>query len=167
MKKLITLISVAACLLVGFTTQAQSKLAHIDSQELLKAMPEMVQAQNEIQKLQDNYKASFEGVYKEYAAKIQGLQNLPPTTTQEEAQQKQQEIVELQQRIQEAEQSAGQEIQKKQAELTRPIFEKARAAINKVAQAQGFDFVLDESGGLLVVANGKDLLEDVKKELGI
>ena len=130
-------------------------------------MPEMTQAQNELKKLEENYKAQFEGVYKEFQAKIQDLQNLPPTITQEEANQKQQEVVELQQRIKEAEQSAAQDIQKKQAELTAPIFEKARKAINKVAADQGIDFVLDQSGGLLVVANGKDLLADVKAELGI
>ncbi|WP_431111565.1 OmpH family outer membrane protein, partial [Winogradskyella poriferorum] len=41
------------------------------------------------------------------------------------------------------------------------------AAIEKVAAAQGFDYVIDATPGLsLIVAKGKDLLPDVKKELG-
>ncbi len=167
MKKVLTSFMIGAFLFIGVAATAQSNIAHINSQELLKDMPEMVQAQSDLKKLEDNYKAQFEGVYKEFQAKIQEIQNLPPTTTQEEAEQKQQEILDLQQRIKEAEQSAAQEIQKRQAELTAPIFEKARAAINKVAQAQGIDFVLDIAGNLVVVANGKDLLQDVKTELGI
>ena len=60
-----------------------------------------------------------------------------------------------------------QEMQKKQAELFAPITEKAKAAIEKVAAAQGFDYVMDASqGGGLIVARGKDLLPEVKQELG-
>ena len=48
-----------------------------------------------------------------------------------------------------------------------PISEKAKAAIEKVAAAQGFDYVIDaQAGGGLIVAKGKDLLPDVKKQLG-
>ena len=69
--------------------------------------------------------------------------------------------------IGEAQQNAQQELQKKQAELFAPISEKAKAAIEKVAAAQGFDYVIDaQAGGGLIVAKGKDLLPEVKKELG-
>ena len=45
--------------------------------------------------------------------------------------------------------------------------EKAKNAILKVGKAQGFDYVLDASQGQGVIfAGGKDLLQDVKSELG-
>ena len=60
-----------------------------------------------------------------------------------------------------------QAMQQKQQELFAPISEKAKAAIEKVAAAQGFDYVIDASPGLsLIVAKGKDLLPAVKQELG-
>jgi len=69
--------------------------------------------------------------------------------------------------IQDAQAAAQQELQKKQAELFAPISEKAKAAIDKVAAAQGFDYVIDATQGYgLIVANGTDLLPLVKKELG-
>lgn len=69
--------------------------------------------------------------------------------------------------IGEAQQAAQREIQKKQAELFGPISEKAKAAIEKVAAAQGFDYVLDaQPGSTAIVTKGKDLLPDVKLELG-
>jgi outer membrane protein len=47
------------------------------------------------------------------------------------------------------------------------LYEKARAAIEKIASAQGFDYVLDASaGGSVIMAKGKDLMADVKSELG-
>ena len=53
----------------------------------------------------------------------------------------------------------------KNTKIYKSITEKAKAAIEKVAAAQGFDYVL-EAGGL-IVAKGKDLLADVKAEMGI
>jgi outer membrane protein len=41
------------------------------------------------------------------------------------------------------------------------------AAIEKVAAAQGIQYVMDSTqGGGVIVAKGKDLLPEVKKELG-
>ena len=49
----------------------------------------------------------------------------------------------------------------------KPITEKAKNAILKVGNSQGFDYVLDSSQGQgVIMANGKDLLADVKSELG-
>ena len=51
--------------------------------------------------------------------------------------------------------------------MLKPLIEKARAAIQKVARAQGYDYVIDGTqGGSLILSDGKDLIEDVKKELG-
>ena len=63
--------------------------------------------------------------------------------------------------------SAAQELQKKQMDLMTPLLEKARNAITKVGEDQGFNYVIDSSpNGGIILANGKDLLADVKKELG-
>jgi len=49
----------------------------------------------------------------------------------------------------------------------KPIYDEARAAIQKVAKAQGFNYVLDSMNGQGVLyADGTDLLPAVKKELG-
>ena len=58
-------------------------------------------------------------------------------------------------------------MQKKEMELLKPITEKAKAAILKVSRAQGFDYVLDSAQGVTILTDGKNLLDDVKKELGL
>jgi outer membrane protein len=64
-------------------------------------------------------------------------------------------------------QQAAQDLQKKQVEMMRPLYEKARSAIEKVATAQGFNYVLDSSaGGSVIMAKGTDIMTEVKKELG-
>lgn len=84
-----------------------------------------------------------------------------------EFQKKAEELQGMEANIQQARQSAGEELQKKQQELMGPILEKAQNAIQKVAKTQGFQYVLDATPGAgVLVADGKDLLADVKKELG-
>ena len=72
---------------------------------------------------------------------------------------------EKQQRIQQFRSDAQQDIAKKEAELFKPIQEKAMAAINTVAKEKGYQYVLDRA--TLIVADGDDILLDVKKNLGI
>ena len=51
--------------------------------------------------------------------------------------------------------------------MMKPLIDKAKAAIDKVALDMGYDYVLDSSaGGSVITAKGKDIMTDVKKELG-
>ena len=51
--------------------------------------------------------------------------------------------------------------------MMRPLIEKARTAIEETASEQGFNYVLDSSaGGSVIIANGIDIMAEVKKKLG-
>ncbi|MGB6154061.1 MAG: OmpH family outer membrane protein [Pricia sp.] len=163
-------IAVALVFLVAATgfVNAQSKVAHIDVTQLLSAMPEMKTAEAELKKLSETYNADIEGSMTELKNKYTLYENEAASKTPEENQKRAEELQGAQKTIGEAQQTAQRELQKKQQELFAPISDKAKAAIEKVATAQGYDYVIDaQAGGGLIVANGKDLLADVKKELGI
>ena len=163
-------IAVALVLFVATTgfVNAQSKVAHIDVTALLSAMPEMKAAEAELKKLSETYNADIESSMVEFQNKATLYQNEAASKSKEENEKRALELQGVQKNIGEAEQAARRELQKKQAELFAPISDKAKAAIEKVAAAQGFDYVIDaQAGGGLIVANGKDLLADVKAELGI
>ncbi|MFT6797563.1 MAG: outer membrane protein [Maribacter sp.] len=162
-------VAVALMLFVATTSfvNAQSKVAHIDVTQLLGAMPEMKTAEAELMKLQETYNADIQASMTELRNKVTQYQNEAPSKTKEENEKRAIELQGFEKNIGEAQQAAQQEFQKKQGELFAPISEKAKAAIDKVATAQGFDYVLDaQQGGGLLVFKGKDLLADVKKELG-
>lgn len=147
--------------------QAQSKVAHIDVTELLAAMPEMKSAEAELKKLQETYNADIQASMTELRNKFTQYQNEAPSKSKEENDKRAVELQGYEKNIGEAQQAAQQEFQKKQGELFAPISDKAKAAIEKVAVAQGYDYVIDaQQGAGLIVAKGKDLLADVKKELG-
>ena len=154
-------------LFVTMTATAQSKIAHIDSQTLISEMPEVQEVQAQLEKLQKTYATEIDASMKEYQTKLQTYSADAENQTQVTNDARSKEIAGMEQNIQQYQQTASQDIQKKRADLLRPLIEKAREAIQKVARAQGFDYVIDSSPGqALILFDGKDLMEDVKKELG-
>ena len=162
-------VAVALVLFVAATgfVKAQSKTAHINVTELLSQMPEMQAAQAELKKLEETYRADIQGSMDELKNRFTQYNNEASTMSQEENQKRALELQGFERNIGEAQQAAQQELAKKQAELFEPISVKAKEAIERVATAQGYDYVLDSSPGSgVIVATGKDLLPDVKQALG-
>ncbi len=146
---------------------AQSKVAHIDTQKLIGEMPEVIAAQKQLEQLEKTYTTEIENTYKEFQTKAQSYSADAANQTDVTNQARQKELETMQQNINQYRETASQDLQKKQVEMMRPLYDKAKAAIEKVAAAQGFDYVLDASaGGSVIMAKGKDLMADVKAELG-
>ena len=169
MKQFKTLL-IAVALTLGATafTNAQSKIAHVASQELVQTLPAYKDAMAQLEKLQKTYDAEIRDMMTEAQKTMQRYESEAPTKTEEENSKRAQELQSTQRRIQEHGQNAQQDLQKKELDLLKPVYEKARVAIQKVARAKGFDYVLDSSNGSgVIMADGYDLMADVKKELGL
>jgi len=168
MKQIKTLF-IAAALFIGATSfaTAQSKVAHINTAELIKAMPQMLTAKADMEKVGKTYQADIESMKKDLDTKMKLYNQESAEKTQEENEKRYIEVQTDQQAISEFAANAQQQLQKKEFDLLKPITEKAKAAILKVGKAQGFNYVLDSSQGMVIMAEGKDLMADVKKELGM
>ncbi|GLB51035.1 membrane protein [Neptunitalea chrysea] len=175
--KSIKKLAVTVVLFIGFfmTANAQNKIAHINTQQLIQEMPEMQQANSELQSLEATYSEDIQASKKELQAKAKALEDKTKTLTNAEIEARRaefekeaQELQVMNANIEEASKNYMKILQTKQQEKLAPIYKKVQDAIKKVAADQGIDYVLDATqGGGLIVANGKDLLPDVKKELGI
>jgi outer membrane protein len=169
MKQMRKLIAVAVLFfgMVSFSN-AQAKVAHINTQELISVMPEMKEAKAEFDKLQESLGADIQASVTEYRNKLKQYSNEAPNKTDAENKDRQKELAELEGRIQEAQAAAQKTAEQKYIDLTKPIQEKALNAIQKVARELGFQYVLDETlGSGLLLADGTNLMDAVKKELGI
>jgi len=145
----------------------QVKIAHIEVQKLISEMPEVIAAQKELKKLEDTYTADMESTYKELQTKAQTYAADASNQTEIINQKRQKELEDMQRGIQEFQQTVSQEMQKKSVDMMQPLIEKARNAIDKVAGQLGFDYVLDSSaGGSVIISKGKDIMGEVKLELG-
>ena len=166
MKKIkILLLTLIMCF--SFTAFTQSKLAHINTTELVASMPEMNEAKLELEKLAKTYETDIQTMATELQSKVKQYDSEAATQTDEENAKRLQEVQGMEQSIRQYQAQAQQELQKKEFDLLKPITEKAQAAINKVSGLLGYDYVLDSTQGQgVIVANGVDLMEEVKKELG-
>lgn len=167
MKK--TLIAIAICLVaLGGNAMAQKnvKLGHINSQELMQIMPgrDSVQTvlQKEVADLEEQLKmmqAEAEKRYNDYVANQAGWTDLIRQT-------KQREIQDMSTRIQEFQENAQKQLQEHEAELTKPIIDRAKKAIEDVAREGNYTYIFD-GAALLYSQDSEDVMPLVKKKLGI
>lgn len=163
-------IMIVALFLSAASISAQNlKFGHINSQELLMAMPERDSAEAKLKKYGKDLQEQIETLQVEFNKKYQDYLQKKATFTDAIREMKEKELSDLQQRSQEFEQTAQQDYQKQQADLMKPIVDKANAAISKVAKANGFIYVFDVSTGAVAYFSDQsvDVLPLVKKELGI
>jgi len=167
--KLFKNLLLVSVLFLGLTaTQAQSKVAHINTQELVAAMPQTKQMEEELKKLAQAYDTDYKTQTNELQAKLKKYDAEAPTQTDTENEKRRIEVGELQKKLQLFAQTAQQELQKKQFDLYAPIEKTAQTAIKEVATSKGIQYVLDSSPGKgLLVYTGEDLLAAVKTKLGI
>ena len=155
------------CVTISFAVNSQRKVAHINSTELVSSMPEMNEAKAELEKLAKTYENDIQTMAAELQSKVKQYDTEASAQTDEENARRLQEVQGMEQSIRQYQNQAQQELQKKEFDLLKPITEKAHATIVKVAKAQGFDYVLDSTQGQgVILADGKNLIEDVKRELG-
>ncbi len=158
---------VAALAVVSTATFAQ-KFAHINSQECFQLMPEMDEVRTQMDAIVTENQDVMKSMYDEYQSKVQTYQQKAATWTAAIKESKEKEIMEMENRIQETQQSMQQEIQQIQNKLTAPVMQKFQETLDKVAKEGGYIYVFDASAALYVdPAQSTDLTPAVRKALGI
>ncbi len=166
MKKTIFLL--VAALLMGSTSVFAQKFGRIDYPGVIQAMPEMASVQSGVEKVQAEYEEQLESWQVELNNKLNDYQKNSETLSTTVRELKENEIRELQQRLEDYFQIAQNGIQTTQGELIAPLREKADAAIAKIAKADGIIVVFqDQSTVYLDPTAVTDITAKVKTELGI
>lgn len=151
-----------------FTGSAQTKFGHVNFSSIITSMPGIDSVQNVINNYQTELQAIGEQLVKEFKEKQAAFEQLTnnPNTSQAVIKIKQDELVAMYKRIQEFEDSMGEDIRDKQLELLEPFQTKLINAIKKVAKANHYNYVFDIST-LLFSSINDDLTDKVKEEIGI
>ncbi len=163
-----------AVISLGLTANAQ-KFGHIDTQNVIDGMPENKTAQEALEAEGKKIETQYQAMVTEYQSKLQAYQEniqladaAPEKWSTAIRSDKEQELMQLQERIQRFQESAQQSLQQKRSELFKPVMDKFDAAVKKVASTGGFVYVFDKNSVLFInEAISTDVTADVKKELGI
>lgn len=159
----------ALVLVLGLTMNLDAqKFGYINSAEILSAMPEVKQADANLEALQKQLQKKGQGMveqlqkdYTEIQAKVERGELSPKQQEEEAAKLKARE-----EEIGKFEQDMVKQLQDKRTELLQPIYDKVNKAISDVAKENGFQFVFDQ-GVLLYYEQTQDVGPMVKAKLGI
>lgn len=160
MKRLLIL-SVAVLISVAGFSQ-KMKFGHVNTTSVFESMPERETAKNEIEKfarqLEEQLQMLNVELEEKYNNYLENAESLAPSVRQN----KEKELADLQQRIQNFQASAQSDLQLKEQELIEPIYDKIRNAINEVGEAEGLLYIFDESTLLYHSNESVDVTDKVK-----
>ncbi|NMD02163.1 MAG: OmpH family outer membrane protein [Bacteroidales bacterium] len=149
MKRILGLFSII--ILAAFTAEAQTlKFGHINSDELIQAMPEFDSANVKLENLQKELMNTLELMSVELNNKSETYNKESKNYTDLVRQTKEQELVDLNRRIQDFQTNAQSQFQNRQIELLQPIYAKVDKALKDLGKENGFVYIFDIAKGGLV-----------------
>ena len=170
MRKLVSVLTFALFVSFAGITNAQDlKFGHIDLQALLQVMPERASAEADYNKQAKELEDQLTSMQKELTDKFNAYAQKRDSLTELIRTAKESEIQTMQQNIQNFQTVAQQQLQKKQNDMLKPIFDKADKAVGDVAKEKGLIYVFDVSSRVVLYqsAQSLDIMPLVKAKLGI
>ncbi|MBR4137272.1 MAG: OmpH family outer membrane protein [Bacteroidales bacterium] len=169
MKKLTkVLVLLVLALGIGFGANAQGmKIGYVDSQVIIDMMPESAKIQQDLQAYYSELQAQLQAMATEYQNKMRDYEANSATMSNILRQSKEKEIVDLQGRIQEFQAGAEADLAAKQDELSKPMLDKIKKAIDEVVKAKGLAYVFEKTVILSIGDSAIDVTADVKAKLGL
>ena len=148
---------------------AQDKFGHVNSEELVMAMPELASIEKQMEALHSEWEGVLLGMQEELFSKIREFQERQATMPESIREARHSEMAELEQRITTFRQTAQADLQRKQQELFAPVIEKVRKAIEQVGTENNFIYIFDLASQSIVFQSPKanDVTPLVKAKLGI
>ncbi|HSV87277.1 MAG TPA: OmpH family outer membrane protein [Bacteroidales bacterium] len=168
MKKLFFLALLVLMLFASGAHAQQLKFGHINTNELLAVMPGRDSAQVQLQNHARTLEETFAEMQTELQTKFQEYVANEATYSELIRQSRQRELNNLQERVQEFQELAQQDLAQMEQRLLAPIIQAARQAIEDVAKELGYTYVFDTAtGAVIFFPPGDNLIQPVKTRLGI
>ena len=134
--------------LLGQSAMAQNfKFGHVNSDELIRAMPEFDSASVNLEKVRKELINYIELMSVELNNKNEAYNKESKNLSEIVKQAKEQELIEMNRKIQEFQGTAQEKLQAKQVELFQPISAKVEKAIKDVGKENGFIYIFSVGQG--------------------
>lgn len=150
----------------AFAANAQQKIGYVDSEKVLQLMPEYQRAKSEVEAYGRQLEKQLKAKENSLAAYYQEVMAMAPEMTQAQQEEAEKKLMKMQEDLQKAANLADENLAKKEAELTKPMYEKFETALKTMAKAEGFAYVVDKKL-LMYSEGGIDATEKLKAQLGL
>ncbi|HOJ36778.1 MAG TPA: OmpH family outer membrane protein [Ignavibacteriales bacterium] len=132
----------------------QLKIGYIDSDAIIKSIPDAQQAQQELDKIVNEWKNELQRMQNDWKAKYDDYENRKLIMTNETRARVETELKRLEEKINEFRQKKfgpkGEYLQK-QEELFKPIHNRIFNVIKEIADKENYDFIFDRSGDVMFI----------------
>ncbi len=158
------------CLLLSGASFAQ-RLAYVDSDYILKHLPEYSSAQKQLDALSEQWQKESDAKFQEIEKLYKAYQADQVLLTEEMRKRRENEIVEKEKAAKDFQRlKFGYEgdLFKQRIKLVKPIQEKVSKAIEDYANREGLDIILDKNGGAVMLFSRPtyDRSNDIISKLG-
>ena len=169
MKKILKVALVAVCIVFAANmAKAQVKIVYINFDQLVGLMPETKTVRTQLEAYNKQFLDQLTTMNNEYQAKGKAYEAQRSTMSDAIRTSKEAELTDMQKRMTDYQNNARQQVENKTNELSKPLFDKARAAITQIAKEKGYAYVINTTQTDLIVSPpGDDLLADAKAKLGL
>ncbi len=153
----------------SFANAQAPKFGHIDLQALIQVMPERATAEKQFTAYQKELEDALAIMQKEFQTKYMEYATKRDSLSETVRKMKEEDLNAMNERIQTYQSSASQQLQTKQGDLLKPVFEKADKAVKEVGAEKGLIYVFDMSSRVILYNSKEslDLLPLAKAKLGI
>ncbi|MBO5225569.1 MAG: OmpH family outer membrane protein [Parabacteroides sp.] len=145
----------------------ESKIAIVNTDEVIQVMPEFIDMQKQMADMEKKYQAEMKVMEEEYKKKYSDYMAQQDSLTENIKIRRMQELQDMEQRTQNFIQLSQQDFQKKQQELFTPIQEKLKNAIKAVGDEKGYTYIINPQVVLYAGSASVDATPFVKAKLGI
>lgn len=155
MKKYLFILTLIFLTTVSFAQQTSIKIGYVDSEVILKQLPEAIKAQGELDALINKWNNQIDSMGQALQQAYADYQKQMNTMTEPKKQEAQQKLVAQQQIVEEFRRSkftqGTGEIYRKQEELLKPVKDKIFATIEVISKEENMQFVFDKSGDIILL----------------
>ena len=145
------------------------KFGHVNSQEIVQAMPEFTRARTDIESLSKQYEADLKSMQEELQKKSEAYEKEQASLPANIKERREKELQDMYQKIQQSYQDNQQALAKEQSERMQAITTKVLDAIKQVGQSGGYVYIMDLTGGIPYISTtlSTDVTSQVKAKLGL
>jgi outer membrane protein len=154
--------------------QAQGlKVGYTDHEVIIMNMPEYRTIRQQLQRDVESGQQRLQTMYQDFQEQVERYERQQGLLSPERRAERERELLELQQSIQEQARLSEQQIGEREAELMSPLLDRVQQAIDSVAEALGLDIVLRTQVGMqpvILFVNPRtvtDITMDVARNLGL
>lgn len=141
-------------LLPAFVFSQSLRIGHINSEAIMDQLPEAQEAQRQLDELVGRWQSELTNMQRQWQRKFEEYDRMKLIMSDQRRAEAERELMDLDRQIAEyRNQKFGPdgELFRMQEELIRPIQDRIFLAIQKIAEEEGYDYIFDQSGDILLM----------------